>query len=276
MFAYSKSACCAILACTMTCLWATDDGLSLSGCLWTEFETAYLSSSGTLCDTKPVSLQNLDWNLDLAGYGRLWGYGCFLSMLHDAQHELHRPAFNEFEGGVFYGYDWRINDTFTFSQSAGGVWNPLFGYRNGNDDTLWEYRYFQSLENPYLTPFWDILGMISPKPDWARIRMGVRCAFDLTENLTLTPSVEAVWGDPMRFKVRYGENPDTRFLGGTFVSTTVALKLEWRFAENWSCWVKVRQFDTVNSQARRCERSKSAYWARPDWTIGTVGIGYWF
>ena len=127
------------------------------GRLSAEFETAYLSTSGTLCDSRPTALQNLDWTYHLGDYGKFYGYGAFLSMLHDRQHELHRPAFNEFETGAFYGYDWKITEDVTFFNGAGGVWNPLFGYRNGYDDTLWEFRYFQSLENPYLTPYWDTL-----------------------------------------------------------------------------------------------------------------------
>lgn len=269
-------ACAALMALGMPTAVVGSPLVSLSGCLWTEFENAYLSSSGTLCDTKPVSLQNLDWNLSIGSWGRFWGYGCFLSALHDAQHDLHRPAFNEFEGGVFYGHDWRLNETFTFSQSIGGVWNPLFGYRNGNDGTLWEYRYFQSLENPYVTPFWDILGLVSPKPSWTRIRMGLLRTFTLTKALALTPSVEAVWGDRRRFCARYGESPENRFLGGAFISSTATLKLEWLFAKNWSAWFKLRQFDTLDPQARRYEKRKTAYWAKPDCTIFTIGLGYWF
>ena len=71
------------------------------GRLSAEFESAYLSSSGTLCDTRPTELQNLDWTVRLGDYGKFYGYGAFLSMLHDWQHELHRPAFNEFEGGAW-------------------------------------------------------------------------------------------------------------------------------------------------------------------------------
>ena len=36
------------------------------------------------------------------------------------------------------------------------------------------------------------------------------------------------------------------------------------------------QFDTVDPQTRRCEAAKTVYWAKPDYTIFTVGIGYWF
>ena len=246
------------------------------GRLWTEFESAYLSSSGTLCDTRPTSLQNLDWALHLGDYGRFYGYACFLSMLHDKQHELHRPAFNEFEGGLFYGYDWRLSENVTFFNGLGGVWNPLFGYRGEYRDTLWEYRYFQSLENPYLTPYWDILGLLSPTPSWARIRMGVRRKFSLTESLSLTPSLDVVWGDRDRFMARYGEKPKHEFLEGAFVSTTAGLLLEWRVTEHFCIWGKVRQFDTINSQARRCEKAKTSYWARTDRTIFTLGCGYDF
>ena len=98
-------------------------------------------------------------------------------------------------------------------------------------------------------------------------------AFKLTDSLVLTPSLETVWGDRDRFRARYGELPENRFLGGAFVSTTVTVKLEWFVSDVWSVWVKVRQFDTLDPQARRLENAKTDYWARPDCTIFTVGMG---
>lgn len=246
-----------------------------NGRLSAEFESAYLSTSGTLCDTRPTALQNLDWSVHLGDYGRFYGYGCFLSMMHDRQHELHRPAFNEFEGGVFYGYDWKISENVTFFNGAGGVWNPLFGYRNGNDDTLWEFRYFQSLDNLYLTPYWDALTLIQPR-QWTRLRFGVRHDFALTETLTLSAWIDAVWGCKRRFGARYGDEPYHPFLGGAFCTTTVGLQLTWRFGERWMVYAKVRQFDTLNPQARRAEKRKSEYWARRDIAIGTIGVAYEF
>ena len=254
----------------------TTDDWQFTGCLWADVESAYLSSSGTICDSRPTALQNLDWDISVRDLGHLWGYASFLSMLHDGQHELHRPAFNEFEGGLFYGYDWRVSDSFTLRNSAGGVWNPLFGYRNGNDVTLWEYRYFQSLENPFLTPFWDILGLVSPTPSWLRIRFGVRRSFNLTDALVLTPMVESVWGDSDRFRARYGESPDHTFLGGAFPTATMTLKLEWFWSKQWSAWVAFREFVTIDPQARAAVKRKSEYWEVNDLAIFTFGVGYWF
>ena len=241
------------------------------GRLSAEFESAYLSSSGTLCDTRPTALQNLDWAVHIGDYGKLYGYGCFLSMMHDRQHELHRPAFNEFEGGAFYGYDWKITDDVTFFNGAGGVWNPLFGYRNGYDDTLWEFRYFQSLQNPYLTPYWDTLTLIEPG-QWTRLRFGVRRDFALTDELTLSAWIDGVWGDNRRYEARYGDRPEYQFFGGAFCTSTVGLQLTWRFAERWLVYAKIRQFDTLDRRGRRAEKKKTDYWARRDIAIVTLGI----
>lgn len=254
---------------------AESEPFRFTGRLSAEFETAYLSTSGTLSDARPTALQNLDWAFHFGDYGRLYGYCAFLSMLHDKQHELHRPAFNEFEGGAFYGYDWRLSENVTLFNGAGGVWNPLFGYRNGYDDTLWEFRYFQSLENPYLTPYWDTLTLIEPG-QWTRLRFGVRRDFELTETLTLSAWVDGVWGDKRRFRARYGDEPKHRFLDGAFCTTTIGLQLTWRFAEHWLVYAKVRQFDTINRQARSAEKRKSEYWARRDIAIGTIGVAYEF
>ena len=241
------------------------------GRLSAEFETAYLSTSGTLCDSRPTALQNLDWTCHLGDYGKFYGYGAFLSMLHDRQHELHRPAFNEFETGAFYGYDWKITEDVTFFNGAGGVWNPLFGYRNGYDDTLWEFRYFQSLENPYLTPYWDTLTLIEPG-QWTRLRFGVRRDFALTDSLKFSAWIDGVWGDNRRYEARYGDRPEYQFFGGAFCTSTVGLQLTWRFAERWLVYAKIRQFDTLDRRGRRAEKKKTDYWARRDIAIVTLGI----
>lgn len=246
-----------------------------SGTLSAEFETAYVSPSGTICDSRPTALQNLDWMLTLGNYGRFSGYGAFLSMLHDHQHELHRPAFNEFEGSIRYGYAWTLAKDVVFINDTGFVANPLFGYRNGNDVTLWEFRYFQSLENPYVTPYWDLLTMMDPA-QWNRIRFGVRHSFALTETITLMPFVEAVWGDKNRFKARYGESPDDTFLGGVICTLTPGVQLDWRFAEDWRAYAKFRELVTVDSLARRLVGEMDDYWEVNDLAIGTIGMAYDF
>ncbi|MCR5751286.1 MAG: hypothetical protein K6G91_04930, partial [Kiritimatiellae bacterium] len=67
-------------ACLASVAQAAESGpCRFTGRLSAEFESAYLSTSGTLCDTRPTALQNLDWTVHLGDYGRFYGYGCFLS-----------------------------------------------------------------------------------------------------------------------------------------------------------------------------------------------------
>jgi len=257
-----------------------DDGWWVHGMLWNVFESGYVTSSGTLWDTKPVSMQNLDWDIGLGDYGHIWGYGCFLGTLHNEQKQFHRAAFNEFEGGAFYGYDIKLCDGLMLCNSAGGIWNPLIGYYKPYDDTGWQYRCFQSLENEYLTPFWDILGGIKPS-QWNRIRFGVRRSFFVTDYLVLTPMLEGVWVDSSRFHNSFNSAIDSgKFLNGVFQSMTATLKLEWLIDDNWSTWVVIREYVLIDSQARHQMDNDPAltqyYWNQTDRAIFSWGVGYSF
>ena len=250
---------------------------TFTGLIFNEFQTGHLSSSGTLVDTKPTSLQQVNFSFapDEGRYGRIYGFGALLSMLHDEQHERHRAAFNEAEIGLFYGYDWQLGDDFVFFNGAGWRYDPLIGYDGDYRVTNWKYCYFQKLKNPYLTPYWDLQGLAEPSK-YVRIRLGLERSFALRDDLTLTLFSEAVWGDSRRFVSRYGEKPDRRFLGGTFISMTNGVRLDWRFYESWSLWFRVREFTTVDPQARRCEKRRSEYWRVPDATLIAIGTTYHF
>ena len=100
--------------------------------------------------------------------------------------------------------------------------------------------------------------------------------FRLGEDLMLTLFSEAVWGDERRFESRYGETPDNRFLGGAFISMMNGVKLEWFITDSWSVWFGVREFTTIDPQARRCENRRTEYWRVPDATLFAIGTGYRF
>ena len=141
--------------------------------------------------------------------------------------------------------------------------------------TNWKYCYFQKLINPYLTPYWDLQGLTAPT-QYVRIRLGLERGFRLCEDLVLTLFSEAVWGDERRFESRYGETPDNRFLGGAFITMMNGVKLEWFITDSWSVWFRVREFTTIDPQARRCENRRTEYWRVPDATLFAIGTGYRF
>lgn len=276
-----------MLASAGACRLAADDSQSIFGWDWSldkpgwfsgeiggEVSSAYLASSGTVCDNRPIATQELDWLFNLGDYGWIDGYGWFVSSLHDRQHSEHRELLNEFEGACHYGYDWQLADGVALSPFAGMLWNPQIGYRHVTD-RYWGEHFGVSLKNPYVTPYVSVLAMHQPTPR-ARARIGLKRAFALTDSVTVTPSAETVWANYRRYLTRYGEDPIHGFMHGAFITTTVGVKVQWRITQNLAVYCRVRQFDTLDSHARRLVKDKTQYYARRDLTIVGAGVMYSF
>ncbi len=244
------------------------------GQLYNEVASGYLSSGGTLGDTRPVAVQMATWLVDLHDAGNFSGYFWTISSLHDSQREVHREHFNQFETAVYYGYDWRIADRVVLRTKSGPLWNPQIGYKNGHNCD-WGWHYVQSFENPVVTPYVNGLWMVAPSPR-SRIRFGLQRSFALVENLTLMPFIETVWMDNRRFQSRYGGIPQDRVLGGAFATMTTGFKLTWRVAVNLRVFARFRQYDIINSQSRRAVRRQSAYYAKCDYPIASIGFEFDF
>ncbi len=246
-----------------------------TGSVGWQFASGYLASSGTICDTCPVTSQEFDWKFDFGEYGYIDGYAWIVSSLHNKQHESHRPMFNEFEGAVRYGYKLKISEQFTLDTRAGPLWNPPIGYEHSYQN-YWGPYVVQRLYNPYVVPYWSGLWLLAPRMR-GRIRMGLRKPVKLCEGVVLTPSAETVWMDRRRFYARYGDNPEQdHIFGGAFATTTVGLRLSWMFAKGLTLYTMFQQFDIINSQARRAVRRSHAYYAKCDWPFIKVGIEYEF
>ena len=259
---------------------AADSGLTVAERRWfrgsvlCEVASAYLASSGALCDTRPVTAQELDWLVDLERFGWLDGYGWVISALHDGQHRLHRELFNEFEGAVHYGYSVQTSERTNLKNQFGFLWNPQIGYPNDNGN-YWGIHHIHSYDNPYLTPYCNALWMMQPRM-MGRIRIGVRHSFQLTDSLSATPSIETVWSDNRRYIAKYGEQPDHAFLGGGFATERFDLTLRWNFTESLAMYAQFRQFMVLGGQTRRVVRARSEYYAKTDLIVGIVGIEYSF
>ena len=132
--ALPSAACAAALAALAACCAFAEEGLEkaerkvFSGKLDVSVRSGYLTSSGSLYDTRPVTTQCLTEKADLGDFGYVEGYAWFISSLHNRQKDRHRVLFNEFEGAVFYGYPWRICRNVVLDTKAGPLWNPPIGY----------------------------------------------------------------------------------------------------------------------------------------------------
>ena len=239
-----------------------------------EVSSGYLASSGAVCDTRPVSSQEVDWKFDLGRYGWIDGYGWTISALHGRQHAVHREPFNEFEGALHYGYDLALAEEVSLSSFAGMLWNPQMGYPR-TTNRYWGEHFGMSLRTPFATPYWSALALQQPSPR-TRTRIGIRRSFAVLESVSVTPSVETVWGDVRRYRTRYGEEPRHRFLHGAFMSVTTGVKAEWRMTERLCVYAKARQFDVVDGQARRLVKDKTRYYDRRDLALFALGVTYDF
>jgi len=235
------------------------------------FETAYLSSSGTLSYTKPVAEQVAWLNLGLGDFGYLLTDGWLCSVLNGQTDHVHRRAFYCYEGTVRYGYVMRFAETMKLDTNAGLLWDWLGGYEV-HPGTPLAVIAVQHFRNPVLTPYWNLLHRFDDNR-YVRIRTGVEHPFEPVDSVKLTPFVEAIWGDPARYRRIYGESPSCRFLNGAYMTGVVGLLADWRFADNWYVWGRFRQFMTVNPVARSLAQKKDTIVHHTDYSIYGIGIG---
>ena len=238
------------------------------------FGNGYLSSSGNLSDTEPVAEQDVLLNLRTRDYGWLSFESWMKQDLHDKQAASHRRYFYIYEGLLTYGYAYAFTDDLKLVTDAGGVWDWLIAYTSDAPDE-WYWIARQSLENPYVTPYWNALGGISPY-GWARVRAGLQHAFQLTETLTVSPMCEFVYASDGLYDMRYGEEPDLRFLGGGILSCWAGFRFNWRFYGGWSIWGRFREFVLLDPVARTAVDKSEAYNARVDYPMVNVGLAYSF
>ena len=248
--------------------------VSLDGKVDTRVETGYLSSSGTLLDTRPSLEHQLDLTLHLSEYGRLTACGWVTSALHGGRDRDHRRAFYLYESTFGYGYDVSFSEDLNLVDEVGIVWDSPLGYKHySQEEVAWWYR--NALENPVVVPYTETLGLFVPDR-WVRVALGLRRGIFVSDTVKVTPFVETVWGNPERYRAQYGESPSCRFLGGIFMTLTPGVQIDWSFPGGWVVWFRFREFVTIDRRARKAVRRQNRYYQKTDAEIFTLGLSYLF
>lgn len=249
--------------------------VKFSGEFETTFLSGYLGSSGAIYDTRPNLSNCFSFRAEVGDDYFVDGYAWFISSLHSMQSDSHRMLFHEFEGVVRFGYDYNISDDMMIETKAGLLWNPAIGYKNASLDG-WGPYVAQYFKNKYLIPYWDGLWIVSPSRR-ARVRLGIRKPFKITDKLTISPFFETVWLDKRRFIARYDEAPEDDFvMGGAFGSITFGLSVKYEISPDFMVLGSFSQFDLINSQARDSVKNADEYYAKCDWPIIKIGFLYSF
>ena len=193
------------------------------------------------------------------------------SALNGQTDDVHRRAFYIYEGTLTYGYGFDLADGVRLVTDGGLLWNWLGGYKTDHGTPL-TWIAIQSLENPYVTPYWNLKYAFRPTEKTC-LRFGARHAFHPFGSLDLTPFIEAAWGDGHRFESNFGEEPEHPVAGGAFMFSSFGLLAEWRFLDDWYVWGRFRQYILINSQAWHLMDESDSPTAETDLPIFGLGVG---
>lgn len=250
--------------------------------------TAY-HSRGRISEDRPVSTTLAYVGFDTKGcgdFGKVGLWNFTVSSLGGRRDATHRRPLNEIDYGVFWNYSldfarfdegWR---EWSLTTEVLKDWITLEGYTAAaratkSNASVNEWRLTQSLENPYVTPYYLLRRGYHPN-DWLYVRTGLKRKFELTETLSLTPDLYAENGDNRLFEHRYGEREG----GGRYHSGTMAMNLSvqlaWKVSDEVTLFAGVHQFDVVNDEARDSIRRQKKPGPRRDLTIATVGMRFRF
>ena len=248
--------------------------LQLHGGARAYFESAYLSSSGRVSYTEPVAEQCGYLSLEHEDYGSLSTDFWMGSALNKQTDSVHRRAFYCYEGTVTYGNAVNVSDGVKLSGWGGIIWDWLGGYKHKVHTPIGWISEFK-LANPYLTPYVNALGFFENQ-SWTRIRFGVNRRFVFFESLSVTPFLEATWGDAERYRQNYGGETDGDFFGGALMFTSFGLIAEWTFCDNFYLWGRYRQYVLLDHKARDLVSDSDSVTAKDSMPIFGLGVGFRF
>lgn len=240
--------------------------------------TAY-HSRGRIIENRPVNTMFGRAAYEIGPLGKVGLWNWDVSSLGNSRRDVHQRPFNEVDLGVFYHYDWVLDDegAWALSNDLLKDWITLNGYRpeyraRKTDATISEWRFEQALRNPYVTPFYLLRRGIHPN-DWFYTRIGARQPFALPYDFTFTPIFYVETGNEYHFERRYGKRVDGgRHYHSGAQAVNLLLELAWKATKNLSIYANVQQFGIVSEDARDAVKAKTTGEARRDLTIFTIGL----
>ena len=239
-----------------------------------EVRTTYVSL-GKIVEDRPMQVSGARFGIDAGAFGRFGIRNWDVSSLTGRRSGAHRHACYHTEFGPAWQYDYEIADGWWFKSDITRSWTIYRGYRSGYESsnrTYWWWQAEQSLENPYLVPFYRLRRTFHGN-DYLYFKVGLRHRFPIWERLSFTPSVFTEGGSARSLRRTFGPNIDgTGWGGGGFGSVSFRFELAWAFLDGFSAFAYVEQYDVVGGDKRRTNAASSSPCAHNDWTHGGVGL----
>ena len=183
-----------------------------------------------------------------------------------------RNAYAEVDYGIRYIYDLRLADEWTLQNGVARQWITNPGVRH-NSRSLNDWQVFQSLNNPYDTPYWKLRFLWHPyrAAYWC---VGLFHTFELTETLSFTIDGFGDLEDARHGRHLFGPKPDhpgSKYNRGLYALSLV-LRLDWQATEYLGFFAFVGQYCLVDRDARDAVAASSADESKCDLTFGGVGL----
>ncbi len=229
-------------------------------------------SLGKIVEDRPMQITDVRFGYDTGKFGRFSIRNWDVSSLTDRRHDAHRRALYHTEFGPRWQYDLEIADGWRLKTDLTRSWTIYRGFRSRKSNRTYHwYQIEQSVENPYLVPFWRVRKCFRGN-DYIYFKAGVRRKIPFWEDFYFTPSVFAEGGSSRNQKRVFGAKRSGGDWGDGVASLSARLELGWRISTNFTAFAYVEQYEVVGGDARRTIRSSSYKCAHGDWTHGGVGL----
>lgn len=236
-----------------------------------DIASAYISTSGGLSDTRPVSTHTLGLRQNLGDLGFVDGYMWSISALHDKQRERHGQLFYWLEGALHYGHDLSLWDGTLLQTKVGPYCGLPLDYVHEHNPSLGASA-AQRFTTPYVTPYWGGIWLCEPNHK-GRVKAGLTKGFDLGNDLYLSFYFQPTWMDHRRYRARYGsEIREKTFMGGAVAFILFGVQVDWQVSDNLKLYAALSQYDVINRQARDAIKSGGHYYDKCDWPLAKVGV----
>ena len=238
-----------------------------------EIRTAY-QSLGKIVEDRPMQITNVRFGYATADFGRFGVRNWDVSSLTDRRHDAHRHAIYHWEFGPTWEYDLQLADGWKIHNDLTRSWTIYQGFHDHSKNLTYHWwQIDQSLENPYLVPFYRIRRAFHTS-DYLYFKAGVRRKFAVWRSLYVTPSVFVEGGNARHFRRVFGRNENGGDWGAGGVSS-VSFRLEtgWDVSANFGVFAFVEQYEVTGGAARDTNDGHYDYaCAHNDWTHGGVGV----
>jgi hypothetical protein len=246
---------------------------------------------GSLVNSEPTAQGYAEVNFNIKCDDRDFGYlgvGIWSnSDLTDKRRGSYGQAFNEWDFNLHWGKTFWFDDekTWGLDYRTSLVWYWYPHHRNSTfvapghslkTSTTMDWNHSFALVNPFLTPFLDWVHEYHEN-NADLLQFGVRRAFALSDEFTLTPSVAVVYRDH-RYNWCFPTAGFTEFHNGGLATAKFQIDANYQISENFGLFAKVAFCTTLDKDLRDASDHGSGadYGKYKDFVWGGVGVTFNF